>query len=248
MDVEEAIDRLYSLPLDEFTAARNAAAKELEGDDAKRVKALRKPTLSAWAVNQAVRAEPGLVEALLGAGGELRQAHRQATRGTPSQLRDAAAAERAAVETLATAARKAAGKRAGEPFMDRVRETLHAASLDPAARDLVAAGRVVEDLRAVGLGDLGAEAAGARPERSPVRRRSAGLPSRGRSGRASGPKRGSYEVRPLRREVAAAEKAVVSSEARVENAREALDEASTQLREQKERLRKARAALKKAGG
>ena len=237
MDVEEEIDRLYSLPLDEFTPARNALAKELGGEEAGRVKALRKPTLSAWAVNQAVRAAPGLLEALLGAGGELRQAHRQATRGTPGQLRAAAEAEREAVDALAAAARKAAGKRAGEPFMDRVHETLHAASLDPEARDLVASGRVVSDLRAVGLGDFGPEAGGgARAKPRPV-----GRP--GGSARPAPP-----DPRPLRREVHAAEKAVASAETRVENAREALDEAKAQLKEQQARLRKAKAALKKAGG
>lgn len=246
MDVEDAIDRLYSLPLEEFTAARNALAKELAGDDAKRVKALRKPTLSAWAVNQAVRAEPGLLEALLGAGGELRQAHRQATRGGGTQLRDAARSEREAVEALAAAARKAAGKRAGEPFMDRVRETLHAASLDEEARDVVAAGRVVNDLRAVGLGAVG----GARTEHSPVGRPSAGVPSRGSSVRASeAPARAPrVDPRPLRREVKAAERAVASAETRVENAKEVLDEAKAELKEQQARLRKATAALKKAEG
>lgn len=250
MDVEDEVDRLYSLPVEEFTPARNALAKRLGGEDAKRVKALRKPTLSAWAVNQAVRAEPGLLEALLGAGGELRQAHRQATRGTPGQLRAAAEAEREAVDALAAAARKAAGKRAGEPLMDRVRETLHAASLDPEARDVVAAGRVITDLRAVGLGDFGPEVGGAPAKPSPVGRPSAGLPSRGGSAGAS--RRPAAppppDPRPLRREVRAAEKAVASAETRVENAREALDEAKAQLKEQQGRLRKAKAALKKAEG
>lgn len=243
MDVEAEIDRLYSLPLEEFTAARNALAKQLGGDDAKRVKALRKPTLSAWAVNQAVRAEPGRLEALLGAGGELRQAHRQATRGGGTQLRDAARSEREAVEALAAAARKAAGERAGEPFVDRVRETLHAASLDEQAREVVAAGRVVADLRAVGLGALGAQT-----EPSPVARPSAGAPSRGGSVRASEPgaERPRVDPRPLRREVQSAERAIAAAEGRVENAREMLAEAKAELKEQQARLRKAKAALKKA--
>ena len=245
VDVEEAIDRLYDLPLEEFTGARNALAKDLGGEDGKRVRALRKPTLSAWAVNQAVRAEPGLLEALLGAGGELRQAHRQATRGGGTELRAAARAERETVEALARAARKAAGRRAGEPLMDRVRETLHAASLDPEARELVAAGRVVEDLRAVGLG-----AVGARPDASPAGRPSAGAPSRGGSPRVPAPRDEAprTDPRPLRREVKAAERAVASAETRVENAREALDEAKAGLKEQQARLRRARAALKRAEG
>ena len=40
--VHEQIDGLYRLPLDEFTAARNALAKSLGGDQAKEVRALVK--------------------------------------------------------------------------------------------------------------------------------------------------------------------------------------------------------------
>src|SRR3954453_17458848 len=102
---DERVARLYGLPPEDFTAGRNALAAELraEGDreGAAAVKALRKPTAAAWAVNQLVRAQPDLVEALLGAGGELRQAHRQAASGRgAAQLRAAAEAERAAIEAL----------------------------------------------------------------------------------------------------------------------------------------------------
>src|SRR4051812_40117151 len=102
---DDRISDLYALPLERFTAERNALAAELRSDgDAQggaTVKALRKPSAAAWAVNQLVRAEPDLVEALLGAGGELRQAHRQAASGRGAeQLRAAAEAERAAIEQL----------------------------------------------------------------------------------------------------------------------------------------------------
>jgi len=60
------IDRLYQLPLDEFTAARNTLARDA-GKDGAAIKALVKPPLAAWAVNQlywrARRAWDGLVEA-----------------------------------------------------------------------------------------------------------------------------------------------------------------------------------------
>src|SRR3954470_22603945 len=75
MPPEEDIDRLYELPLGEFTAARNALAKELGGEEGKRVKALRKPSAAAWALNQAVRRAPGVLDEFLGAAEELRQAH-----------------------------------------------------------------------------------------------------------------------------------------------------------------------------
>src|SRR3954469_11196864 len=131
----ERIARLYGLPPEEFTPERNALAAELraegDGEGAAAVKALRKPTAAAAAVNQLVRAEPDLVEALLGAGGELRQAHRQAASGRRAeQLRAAADAERAAVERLMARAPAVLGRLPSAPLSDSIRNTLHAASSD----------------------------------------------------------------------------------------------------------------------
>lgn len=239
-DLGAEIDRLYSLPLDEFTGARNDLVRDLKkqkrSDDAARIAALRKPTLSAWAVNQAVRAEPGRLDSLLGAGGELRQAHRQAARGAGAeQLRAAARAERDAVEELAAAARKAAGRRAGEPFMDRVRETLHATSLDDDARKAVCAGRLTEDVSVAGLGpfDFGSAGAERQEPRSVLTAR-------------TGDRALVAELRRLRREADAAERAVAAAEAKVENAREALGEARAGLAEQKAKRKRLQAELKAA--
>ena len=49
-DLEREIDKLYRLPLDEFTSARNALAKTA-GTDGASVKGLQKPPIAAWAVN-----------------------------------------------------------------------------------------------------------------------------------------------------------------------------------------------------
>ena len=55
-ELEADVDALFRLPVAEFTVARNALAAELKksgrGEDAARVKALAKPSISAWAVNQ----------------------------------------------------------------------------------------------------------------------------------------------------------------------------------------------------
>src|SRR4051812_23137763 len=112
---DERVARLYGLPLDRFTAERNALAAELSSDGdrdaAAAVKALRKPSAAAWAANQLVRAEPDLVEALLGAGGELRQAHRQAAAGRRApELRAAAGAGGAAGGGLVARAPPAPGR------------------------------------------------------------------------------------------------------------------------------------------
>jgi hypothetical protein len=53
---------LYTLPLDDFIRARNSLAKQLadagNSEEAQRVKGLRKPNVTAWAVNQLVAANP----------------------------------------------------------------------------------------------------------------------------------------------------------------------------------------------
>ena len=55
-DVHDEVDALFKLPLAEFTGARNTLGARLkksgQGDEAARVKALAKPSISAWAVNQ----------------------------------------------------------------------------------------------------------------------------------------------------------------------------------------------------
>src|SRR4030095_1217058 len=55
-EIEADVDALFTLPLAEFTGARNALAARLKksgrGDGAVNVKALAKPSISAWAVNQ----------------------------------------------------------------------------------------------------------------------------------------------------------------------------------------------------
>ena len=47
--LESQIDKLYQIPLDEFTPARNALAKETGESE---IKKLEKPNLAAWSVNQ----------------------------------------------------------------------------------------------------------------------------------------------------------------------------------------------------
>ncbi|MEV4299735.1 hypothetical protein [Microbispora rosea] len=80
MDVDEAADRLYGMVPEEFTSARDALAKEVKaaGDAAlaKRIKALRKPTVVAWAVNRTARERSEELGRLLDLGRRLRDAWR----------------------------------------------------------------------------------------------------------------------------------------------------------------------------
>ncbi|HEX4812968.1 MAG TPA: hypothetical protein VFV66_09470 [Nonomuraea sp.] len=78
MDLDEVADRLYALPPPEFTAARTAEARAARdaGDAglAREIAKLRKPTVSAWAVNRVAREHPEELAELLDVGDRLRAA------------------------------------------------------------------------------------------------------------------------------------------------------------------------------
>src|SRR5689334_9255025 len=71
---DDRVDRLYSLPLDEFTAARNQLAKDIrKGGDreaADAVKSLKKPSIEAWTVNQLARDHEDEISRLVALGEE----------------------------------------------------------------------------------------------------------------------------------------------------------------------------------
>jgi hypothetical protein len=154
VNLEKELDRLYGLPPSEFTAARDALAKQLKaegaGDGAARVKALRKPTAAAALVNRLARDERMNVRALLAAGERLHDAQAKLLRGgPPDAVHKAAADERKAIAALLKAARRDAS---GEAVLRRVEETLRAAAVDEEARRLLEQGRLTRELEPVGFG------------------------------------------------------------------------------------------------
>src|SRR5206468_2630741 len=120
MAEEKLLDRLYGSPLEGFVAARDEAARKLRQDGhadvARQVTELRKPTVSAWAVNQLARRHAERLAELLDRGERLRTAHRAAVAGRgASGLAAAGRAERQVVaELVRLAAREleAAGRSA----------------------------------------------------------------------------------------------------------------------------------------
>src|SRR4051794_34854260 len=159
----EIAEELYGAPLEEFIARRDARAKELrKGGDraaADAVKKLRKPSVSAAAVNRLARDASDDVSALVGAGEALRQA--QLGGGDRDAIRSAAADEREAVDRLV---REAGAYGLSAAALDEVRSTLHAAALDESVREDVRRGVLVEPRQAMGFGGFGA--AVTRPSRA----------------------------------------------------------------------------------
>ncbi len=118
--LETDIDRLYQLPLEEFTAARNALAKTA-GDDAADVRHLVKPSIPAWAVNQLYWRRRALYDALIDASATLRKTHKTILGGRRADLREPS---RAHEETLDAALQGALAllQEAGHPATDTTRQ------------------------------------------------------------------------------------------------------------------------------
>ena len=163
---EQEVDRLYAVPLDQFTPARDALAARLKtaGDAAEsaRVKALRKPTAPAWAVNQLARRYPKQIEVLIAASDQLRRAQQELLQGASAgDLWEATLAEREAVGELMKAAEwllKESGLGSSRGTLDRISDTLYAAAADPTGRTLLRRGLITQEMRRTGFGDLTAPA------------------------------------------------------------------------------------------
>lgn len=91
------LDELFQRPLSEFTSARNALAKTA-GKDGAEIKALSKPPLAAWAVNQLYWQDRDRYEALIDAAGEMRRTHKSVIEGKRGDLRAASREHEIAVE------------------------------------------------------------------------------------------------------------------------------------------------------
>ena len=150
MKLEEALDTLYATPPDEFTARRDALARELasagNGEDAKRLKATRKPTTVAYVLNQLARRHPDDIAALVDVGRDLARAERKALRSGSGggELRDAIARQRGIVRDLTQKASRLVRELGlgAAAHLDQMTAAFQTALVDPAAGAALEAGRL----------------------------------------------------------------------------------------------------------
>lgn len=177
-DLDAEVDRLYRLPLDEFTSARNDLGQRLkragQKEAAADVQALRKPTVPVWAINQIAHEHGKEVTALIDASEELRAAQERALGGGESnRLRSAASAEREALRKLTDRAQDLLGRDAPAATLERVASTLRAAALAPETRELLTSGRLSEELQSAGFGAFEGMSVPAQPRPGPRPRKKA---------------------------------------------------------------------------
>jgi hypothetical protein len=154
---DDLIRQLYESPPEGFVAARTAAVDEArkagDRDAAKRLAALKKPTVAAWVVNLLALRRPELIEELVELSGALREAQR-GLQG--DQLRELTAQRRQVISALVTAARRLA--QAEEPGiklpLGEVEATLSAALAEPDVAAQVRTGRLIRAASYAGFGEV----------------------------------------------------------------------------------------------
>jgi hypothetical protein len=256
--LDAEIDRLYGLPLEQFTPERDALAKRLRADGdrdgAAAVKKLRKPTVGAWALNQAKRREPKRVAELIDAGARLREAQQQLVAGGErGLLRDASAQQRRAAERVVALGEQelaGAGHAANASAQSKLWSTVRAAAVNLEASELLEAGRLTRDYEVsdLGLGDAMPASAAKKPAAAAAADRAADRKAqtirrrldRAREQHDTAKERAAEvhtRVRDARKEAARAASALERAEASAEEADERVAAARSRVAELEDELR-----------
>lgn len=259
------IDELFQLPLNEFTAARNALAKRA-GKDGADIRALAKPPVAAWAVNQLYWKDRERYDDLVRAAVEMRKAHTSVIEGKRADLRTAGREHELAI---AAALESTIGllEQDGQTVTEATRQAiLNTLRALPSADQ---PGRLTRTLSPGGFemlaGIAAAPPASGKPRPAPA---TAARP-KASGGTAAADARAAREAAKLREQKAAAERAIrdadqrarqaefevartrrdaTKAEKRLEQARQAFEEARKEVTEAErdaERAAKARAAAEK---
>ena len=266
-ELETDLDVLFTLPLTEFTGERNALAARLKksgrGDEATVVKALAKPPVSAWAVNQLYWNHRETFDQLLASG---ERVHKSQASGKVADMRAALDARREALNDLSDLAAsllRDAGPNPGQnPSLDiirRITNTLEAMSAmcDGASRsDAPRPGRLTHDVDPPGFESLaswmpagGMQRAEARKETG-GRRQTAGAtgetPKRGRLDQKSSSGPSSHATRQKVTTKDDIRQAEEKRKALIAEAKVSLVDAKRSLAQARARAQRLEAAQKKA--
>lgn len=243
--LEEELDQLYALEPPQFVAERDRLVRELkkvdQREEAEEVKSLRRPSISAWTINQLARNERRDVDLLLDAGHRLREAQQSLLAGKrPGGLEEARRTQRDALTSLRKAARRILSEagRGSEDTLNRIIGTLQAAAVSGEGRELLARGRLTGDVETTGFELLEPLAEEVLPKHEPAEHR----PS---ERKRAGPRK--PVARPSGSD-AAQERQRQEDRKRVEDARRDLREARATSKMAEKDLRQAERDASKARG
>jgi hypothetical protein len=265
---DDPIDVLFKLPLTEFIGTRKKLAAQLKKDgnpaEAERVKALTKPPVSAWTVNQLYWTHREAFDELLATGQRFRKA--QAS-GKMTNMREALDGRREALSQLSDLATEILSDAGHNPSLDtlrRITTTLEALSSYESLSDELTPGRLTQDVDPPGFDSFGSFVPSAPKKRRPPDppqvsppRKSVTASSKPESRTASveATRRGERHARinaakvalqGAKKSMAAARAMTKSLEAAQKRAEATAKEAEKQKRQAEERFKKASAASEDA--
>jgi hypothetical protein len=161
MEIEDEVDTLFKVQLADFIAVRNNLVARLKRagrtSDANLVKALAKPPISAWAVNQIYWRHREAFDRLLVESHRFRQAQTPNTAGRIENMRELLRARREALSHLSDLAAillRDAGHNATPDTIHRITTTLEAISAYATLSDGPTPGRLTQDVAPPGLESL----------------------------------------------------------------------------------------------
>ena len=243
--LEDDVDGLFRLPLAEFTAARNTLAAQLKkvgrGDEADLVKALVKPSISAWTVNQLYWQHREAFDRLIESGGRFHKAQSSRLAGKLADMRRALDARREALmhlSDLATSLLRDAGHNPTPDTIRRITTTLEAMSAYASRSNAPRQGRLTHDVDPPGFESLASLIPGA--GMTELTEKPARVPPSQKSGSAAPNTRRKLAPDDDVRQLEATRKA------RIAAAKVSLQEAKRVLIQARDRAQSLQAAQKKA--
>jgi hypothetical protein len=163
-DSNRHIEELYSVPLKEFTSARNAKAAALKaaghGAEAKALRRLGRPTVSLWAANQLARLVPNKVSHFIDLVQQVRRKQLSGPRLT-AEVTQTQRTELTALTNRAAEALREAGYRPSPAALGRISNTLLGAAVDRHLAEDLRHGRLTAELPPPGFEVLAGVRAGA---------------------------------------------------------------------------------------
>jgi hypothetical protein len=171
--LENDVDALFKASLNEFISARKTLAARLkqggQASEADRVKALVKPSITAWAVNQLYWKHQEEFDRLIATGQRFRQAQTSRSAGKMTDMRVSLDERREVLSELSKLADTLLRDAGHNPSLDiirRITTTLEAMSAYASLPDGLQAGRLTQDVDPPGFDSLASFVPGAAmPER-----------------------------------------------------------------------------------
>jgi hypothetical protein len=256
-NLDTDLDALFALPLEEFTRARNELAARLKKSDrradADRVKALVKPSISAWAVNQLYWKHREAFNRLIAAGARFRQAQAMQLAGNEVDTQGPRDERREALSSLSRFAAEllSEGGHAATPeTIRRITTTLEAISAYATLPGAPPSGRLTADVDPPGFEALAAliPGSGITRQTEPARVTAfKSTPQKEETGVREPEEKRQVTMAAARTSLRNAERTLSEARTRAAGADAALKRANAAATEAGERLEKARAAWEEAG-